>query len=69
MRRAAPPDMLRFMVWVSAVATLPLAVLSLLVEGPAADLAALRALDLPALGALVYVAGMSTLAGFGAGAR
>ena len=64
-RQAAPADMLRFMVWVSAVATVPLAVLSLLVEGPAADLAALRAIDPPAAGALLYVALISTLAGFG----
>ena len=32
--RAAPPDMLRFMVWVSAVASPPLIVLSLAVRGP-----------------------------------
>jgi O-acetylserine/cysteine efflux transporter len=65
-RRAAPADPLRFMVWVSAVAVLPLAVLSLLFEGPAADLAALRAIDVPAIAALLYVALISTLAGFGA---
>jgi O-acetylserine/cysteine efflux transporter len=65
-RSAAPPDMLRFMVWVSALATPPLIVLSLLVEGPARDLAALRATDLPGVGSLLYVALISTLAGFGA---
>jgi O-acetylserine/cysteine efflux transporter len=65
-RRAAPTDMLRFMVWVSAVAALPLAVLSLLVEGADTDLAALRAIDPAAAGALLYVALISTLAGFGA---
>jgi O-acetylserine/cysteine efflux transporter len=65
-RRAAPTDTLRFMVWVSAVAALPLAVLSLLFEGPAADLAALRAIDPAAVGALLFVALISTLAGFGA---
>jgi O-acetylserine/cysteine efflux transporter len=64
-RRAAPPDMLRFMVWVSAVAAPPLAVLSLVFEGPARDLAALRATDLEALGALLFVALVATLAGFG----
>ncbi len=59
MRKAAPPDMLKFMVWVSAVATLPLAVLSLTFEGtPHLDL------DLPGAGALIYIAGISTLAGF-----
>jgi len=32
-RKGAPPNMLRFMVWVSAVATLPLFGLSLALEG------------------------------------
>ena len=59
MRRAAPPDMLKFMVWVSAVATLPLAVLSLILEGPPHP-----DLDLAGVGALVYIAAISTLAGF-----
>jgi O-acetylserine/cysteine efflux transporter len=65
-RRAQPADTLRFMVWVSAVAALPLAVLSLLVEGPAADLAALRAINPEAVAALLFVALVATLAGFGA---
>ncbi|MEU4236561.1 EamA family transporter [Actinoplanes sp. NPDC026619] len=65
-RKASPPDTLRFMVWVSAVASGPLLVLSLLIDGPAADLAALRAIDGKAIGALAYVALISTLAGFGA---
>jgi O-acetylserine/cysteine efflux transporter len=56
---ASPPDMLRFMVWVSAVATLPLFGLSLMFEGPPRV-----SLDLPLLGALLYIAGISTLAGF-----
>ncbi|GAA1744999.1 EamA family transporter [Luedemannella helvata] len=66
MRRANPPDTLRFMVWVSATAPLPLLALSLLTEGPAADLAALRGIDWTGVGALGYIAGVSTLAGFGA---
>ncbi|MEV4637213.1 EamA family transporter [Actinoplanes sp. NPDC049548] len=64
-RRAAPTDVLRFMIWVSAVASVPLILLSLLVEGPAADLAALRAIDGPAVAALLYVVLVATLAGFG----
>jgi O-acetylserine/cysteine efflux transporter len=64
-RKAAPPDTLRFMVWASAVASGPLIVLSLLIDGPSADLAALRAIDAEAVGALLYVALVSTLAGFG----
>ncbi|MDI6104509.1 EamA family transporter [Actinoplanes sp. NEAU-A12] len=65
-RKASPPDTLRFMVWVSAFATGPLIVLTLLVDGPAADLAALRAIDTEAVLALLYIALVSTLAGFGA---
>ena len=63
-RKASPPDALRFMVWVSAVAAGPLVLLSLLVDGPAADVAALRAIDGQAVLALLYVALISTLAGF-----
>jgi O-acetylserine/cysteine efflux transporter len=66
MRKAAPANMLSFMVWVSLVAAPVLVVLSLLFEGPDRDLAALRSLDLTSIGALVYIAGVSTLAGFGA---
>jgi O-acetylserine/cysteine efflux transporter len=63
-RKASPPDTLRFMVWVSAVACGPLIVLSLLIDGPAADISALRAIDLEAILATLYVALISTLAGF-----
>lgn len=63
-RKASPPDTLRFMVWVSAVACGPLIVLSLLVDGPSADVSALRAIDGEAVLALAYVALVSTLAGF-----
>jgi O-acetylserine/cysteine efflux transporter len=65
LRKAAAPDMLRFIVWVGAVATPLLTVLSLLVEGPSADLAALRAIDLSGVSAIGYVAWISTLVGFG----
>ncbi|MGY0230799.1 EamA family transporter [Longispora urticae] len=64
-RRAAPPDALRFMVWVSAVATLPLLALSLVFEGPARDLAALRAIGWPEAGAVFWGSIVSTLFGFG----
>lgn len=59
-RRAAPPDSLRFMVWVSAFSAPPLLLLSLLVEGA-------PVLTAPAEGwlSLVYVAFVSTLGGFG----
>ncbi|WP_394844113.1 EamA family transporter [Pendulispora brunnea] len=65
LRKAAAPDMLRFMVWVSAAATPVLVVLSLLVEGPAVDIAALQSIDITGAGALVYIAFVSTLFGFG----
>jgi O-acetylserine/cysteine efflux transporter len=63
-RKASPPDALRFMVWASAVAAGPLVLLSLIVDGPASGVAALRAFDLEALAALLYIALISTLAGF-----
>jgi O-acetylserine/cysteine efflux transporter len=64
-RHAKPQDTLRFMVWVSAVAVVPLLLLSLLVEGPRADVEALRSIDLTGIGALGYLAFVATLFGFG----
>ncbi|WP_354644929.1 EamA family transporter [Kitasatospora camelliae] len=63
-RRAAPPDPLRWMVWVSAVPPLPLLALSLLVEGPEADLRALAGITASGAGAILYVGLVSTLFGF-----
>ncbi|MFI1656253.1 EamA family transporter [Streptomyces sp. NPDC020472] len=65
-RKAAPPDALNFMVWVSTVPVLPLLALSLLLEGPERDLAALRGLDWTGVGVIVYVAWITTVFGFGA---
>ncbi|MCX2180003.1 EamA family transporter [Streptomyces sp. SKN60] len=65
-RKAAPPDPLNFMVWVSTVPVLPLLALSLLLEGPDRDLAALRGLDWTGAGVIVYVAWVTTVFGFGA---
>jgi O-acetylserine/cysteine efflux transporter len=64
-RHAKPQDTLRFMIWVSAVAVVPLLLLSLLIEGPRADLDALRSIDLTGIGALGYLAFVATLFGFG----
>lgn len=64
-RKAAPPDALNFMVWVSTVPVLPLLGLSLLTEGPSRDLAALRALDWAGAGTVVFVAWVATVFGFG----
>ncbi|WP_439661041.1 EamA family transporter [Lentzea sp. HUAS TT2] len=61
MRYARPADTLRFMVWVSAVAVLPLFALSALTE----DMSALGRLDWSGAGAVGYVAWVSTLLGFG----
>ncbi|GHH52073.1 EamA family transporter [Lentzea cavernae] len=60
MRYARPADTLRFMVWVSAVAVLPLFALSALTE----DMSALGRLDWAGVGAVGYVAWISTLLGF-----
>ncbi len=62
---AKPQDTLRFMVWVSAVAVVPLLLLSLLTEGPRADLHALRGIELTGIGAIGYLAFVATLFGFG----
>ncbi|MFI9009560.1 EamA family transporter [Actinosynnema sp. NPDC053489] len=64
-RYARPPDPLNFIVWVSAVAVLPLLGLSLSIEGPAADLAALRGLSWTGVGSILFIAWVSTLLGFG----
>ena len=64
-RYAKPQDTLRFMVWVSAVAVVPLLALSLLTEGPRADVDALRGIDLTGAGALGFLAFAATLFGFG----
>jgi O-acetylserine/cysteine efflux transporter len=53
------------MVWVSLIPPLPLLALSLLFEGPGADLDAMRALDWSGAGAVVYVAWVTTVFGFG----
>ncbi|MFI9238378.1 EamA family transporter [Streptomyces sp. NPDC053079] len=65
-RKAAPEDALGFTVWISTVPVLPLLLLSLVFEGPAADAEALRSLDWSGVGALLFVAWVSTVLGFGA---
>ena len=65
-RRAAPPDALSWMVWLSLVPPLPLIMLSVVFEGPSADVAALRSLNWSGVGAIVYVAWITTVFGFGA---
>ncbi|MFI0979529.1 EamA family transporter [Streptomyces sp. NPDC021093] len=65
-RRAAAPDPLNFMVWVSAVPVLPLLALSVLFEGWDRDVAALAALSWTGVGIILYVAWVVTVFGFGA---
>ncbi|GAA3296034.1 EamA family transporter [Dactylosporangium vinaceum] len=65
MRRASAENMLNFMVWVSAVATPPLILLTLTVDGPSYVWGTLRGLDLSGIGAIAYIAYLSTLLGFG----
>ncbi|MGV9453121.1 EamA family transporter [Streptomyces sp. NPDC003635] len=65
-RKASPPDALNFMVWVSTIPVLPLLALSLLIEGPSRDLAALRTLDWQGASTVLYVAWATTIFGFGA---
>src|SRR2546423_15680565 len=56
---------MRLMVWVSAVAVVPLLLLSLLTEGPRADADALRDIHWSGVGAIAYLAFAATLFGFG----
>lgn len=65
-RKAAPPDSLNFMVWVSTVPVLPLLGLSLLFEDWDRDTDALAAMDWTGAGTVLYVAWISTVFGFGA---
>jgi O-acetylserine/cysteine efflux transporter len=65
MRKAQPPDAFAFMVWVSLVPPLPLFALSMVFEGPSADVRALAHISVPAVGSLLYIAYLATLVGFG----
>jgi O-acetylserine/cysteine efflux transporter len=65
-RMAQPPDALALLVWASLVAPLPLLGLSLAFEGPAEIGDALAGIDVAAVAALLFVAGVSGLFGFAA---
>jgi O-acetylserine/cysteine efflux transporter len=62
---AEPPDALGFMVWMSLVPPVPLIALSLIFEGPRADLHALAHFSVSGLVAVAYIAYLATLVGFG----
>lgn len=63
-RVARPRDGLSLIVWASLVPPLPLAALSLLIEGPAADGAALAHASWSGVGALAYIVVLSTLVAY-----
>ncbi len=63
-RRAAAPNPLAFMIWVSAVPPLPMLGLSWIFEGPDAMAAAFASLDLRGVGAVLYIGLLSTTACF-----
>ncbi len=65
LRTARVPDAFSFMVWVSLVPPLPLLALSLGFEGPRADLRALAHISASGVGALLYIAYLATLVGYG----
>jgi O-acetylserine/cysteine efflux transporter len=64
-KRAAPPDALRFMTWMCLVPPIPLFALSLAFEGPGEIGDALSSLDWGGVGAVAYIAFMATTVGWG----
>jgi O-acetylserine/cysteine efflux transporter len=64
-KRAAPPDPLRFMTWMCLVPPLPLLALSLSFEGPRAVGDALAGIDLGGFAAVAYIAFAATTVGWG----
>lgn len=64
-RLARPDHGLGLLVWASLIPPLPLLAMSVLVEGPRADIAALTSITPAAIGALGYVVVLATLVGFG----
>lgn len=69
MRRATqgvpPYSMLSLVVWAGAVAILPLGILSLLIEGPAAWQTALQSFNWVTGACIIYLAYFATLCGYG----
>lgn len=65
MKKAGKVEMLNLMVWVSLVPPIPLLIVSLIFEGIDRDLAALANLNLSGIGAVLFVAYVATVFGFG----
>ena len=64
-KKAGKVDALSFIVWSSLVATGPLFVVSMLIEGPGTIQAAFEKMSLLSLGAILFLAYPSTIVGFG----
>jgi O-acetylserine/cysteine efflux transporter len=64
-KRAAPPDPMRFMTYMCLIPPLPLFVLSLSFEGPDAVGSALSGIDLGGIAAVAYIAFAATTVGWG----
>lgn len=65
MKRVGKVNMLNLMIWISLVPPLPLFVISLLSEGWQADLAALSRVTWTGIGAVIFIAYVATVFGFG----
>lgn len=65
LREAGRVKMLNLIVWASLVPPLPLIAMSMVFEGPAAAAGAFAATGWPGVGAVLYVAFVATLFGFG----
>lgn len=68
-KKAAPPDPLRFMSWMCVVPPLPLLCLSLAFEGPSEIGDAIAGVDLGGIGAVLYIAFAATTVGWALWAR
>ena len=64
-KRAAPPDPLRFMTWICVIPPVPLFALSLAFEGPQQVGDALAGIDLGGIAAVAYIAFAATTVGWG----
>jgi len=64
MKQAGQVDMLALIVWVSLVPPIPLFILSMMFEGADAGLAAVSNLNFQGVGAILYIAFISTIFGF-----
>jgi O-acetylserine/cysteine efflux transporter len=64
-KRAGKIDMLAFIVWSSLVPPIPLFLVSLLIDGPAADLHALTHLTWGAVGTVLFMSYAATICGYG----